>query len=97
MRKIVVDAGLQIVRERRCMFSLTSRVQVLLPKRRFVYNTSWITTFDDYLSNLPIWPKKYHAKNVIQKLRPHAVFFCTNKNSLRLHSEGPEYLQASCV
>ena len=81
MRKIVVDAGLRIVRERRCMFSLTSRVQVLLPKRQFAYNTPWITAFDDYISNLPIWPEKYHAKNVIQKLRPHAVFFVLQKQA----------------
>jgi SAM-dependent methyltransferase len=79
MRRIVVDAGLQIVRERRCMFSLTSRVQVLLPKRRFAYNTPWITTFDDYLSNLPIWSEQYHANNMIQKLRPHAVFLVLQK------------------
>jgi SAM-dependent methyltransferase len=81
MRKIAVDAGLQIVRERRCMFSLTSRVQVLLPKRRFAYNTPWITAFDDYISNLPIWSEKYHATNVIQKLRPHAVFFVLRKQA----------------
>lgn len=79
MRKIIVDAGLRIVRERRCMFSLTSRVELFLPKRKYAYNTPWITAFDDYVSNLPIWPQKYHASNVIEKLRPHAVFFVLQK------------------
>lgn len=81
MRKIIVDAGLQIVRERRCMFSLISRVQFLLPKRQFAYNTRWVTAFDDYISNLPIWSERYHANNVIQKLRPHAVFFVLQKQA----------------
>lgn len=79
MRKIVLDSGLQIVRERPCMFSLTSRFQYLLPKRQFVYNTEWITLLDDVISNLPIWSERYHARTVFQKLRPLAVFFVLHK------------------
>jgi len=80
LRKIVTDAGLQIVRERRCMFSLTSRLQLLLPKRSFVFNTKWITAADDYVSNLPWWSGRYHATNVFQKLRPWALFLVLRKN-----------------
>jgi SAM-dependent methyltransferase len=80
LRKIVVDAGLQIVRQRRCMFSLTSRFQFLLPKRQFVFNTNWITALDAYVSNLPFWSKSYHAANLVQKLKPWAVFLVLRKS-----------------
>jgi len=79
MRKFILESGLQIVRERQCMFSLTSRMQYLLTKRQFVYNTPWITALDEYICGLPIWSKRYHATNVLQKLRPHAVFFVLQK------------------
>jgi len=79
IRRIVADAGLQIVRERRCMFSLMSRLELLLPKRQFAFNKKWITTFDDYISNLPIWSESYHATNLVQKLRPSALFLVLRK------------------
>jgi len=81
MRKFILDAGLKIVRERKCMFSLTSRIQYFLPKRQFVYNTPWITALDDYVCSLPIWSRRYHATNLIQKLRPMAVFFVLQKGT----------------
>lgn len=80
IRRIVADAGLQIVRERRCMFSLTSRLELLLPKRQFAFNTKWITTLDDYLCSLPIWSKRYHATNPVHKLRPSALFLVLRKS-----------------
>ena len=79
LRKIVTDAGLQIVRQRWCMFSLTSRLQPLLPKRSYVFNTNWIVAVDDYVSNLPWWSERYHATNVFQKLRPWALFLVLRK------------------
>jgi SAM-dependent methyltransferase len=81
MRKIIADSGLQIVRERRCMFSLTSRIQHFLPRRQFVYNTRWITALDDYVCGFPVWSERYHARNVLEKLRPHAVFFVLQKRA----------------
>ena len=80
LRKIVGDAGLQIVRQRRCMFSLTSRFQLLLPKRMYVFNTKWVTLVDDYVSNLPWWSERYHAANLFQKLRPWALFLVLRKS-----------------
>jgi SAM-dependent methyltransferase len=79
IRRIVADAGLQIVYQGRCMFSLTARLQSLLPKKQSVYGTPWITAFDDYLCNLPIWSEQYHATNLIQRFRPWAVFLVLNK------------------
>jgi len=81
MRKIIAASGLQIVRERRCMFSLTSRIQHFLPRRQFVYNTRWITALDDYVCGFPVWSERYHATNVLEKLRPHAVFFVLQKRA----------------
>jgi hypothetical protein len=54
-------------------------MQYLLPKRQFVYNTLWIAALDDYICSLPIWSKRYHATNFLQKLRPLAVFFVLQK------------------
>jgi SAM-dependent methyltransferase len=81
MRRMVVDSGFNVIRARRCMFSLTSRFQYLLPKRKFVYNTSWITALDDYICSLPVWPDNYHATNVFQKLRPLAFFLVLQKRN----------------
>ena len=81
MRRIVSEAGLQIVHERRCMLSLTSRFELFLPKRQFVFNKNWITVVDDYLSNLPIWPQHYHATNFVQKLRPLALFLVLQRKA----------------
>lgn len=80
LRKIVTEAGLQTVRERWCMFSLTSSFQLLLPKRTRVFNTDWITAVDDYISNLPWWSERYHASNAFQKLRPWSLFLVLRKN-----------------
>ena len=79
MRKFIQESGLRVIRERRCMFSLTSRMQYLLPKRQFVYNTAWITALDDFVCSLPFWSRRYHATNVLQKFRPLAVFFVLQK------------------
>jgi len=79
MRKFILESGLRIIRERKCMFSLTARMQYLLPKRQFVYNTPWIAALDDYICSLPIWSRRYHASNALQKLRPLAVFFVLQK------------------
>jgi len=81
LRKIVIDAGLRIVRERRCMFALIPRFQFLLPRKDFVFNSDWITAVDDYVSNLPWWSRRYHATNAFQKLRPWAMFLVLQKEA----------------
>jgi len=81
LRRIVTDAGLEIVRERRCMFPLISRLQVFLPKRSYIFNTNWVTAVDDYVSNLPLWSERYHAENVFQKLRPWSTFLVLQKKA----------------
>jgi SAM-dependent methyltransferase len=79
MRQIVAGTGLQIVRERRCAFPLISRLERFRKKEDYVYNSRWMTAMDDYLSNLPFWPKQYHATNLVQRLRPWSVSLVLNK------------------
>jgi SAM-dependent methyltransferase len=79
IRRMVADAGLQIAHQRRCMFSLTARLQPVLPKNQAVYNTPWLTAFDDYICNVPIWSEQYHPNNFFQRFRPWAVFLVLHK------------------
>jgi hypothetical protein len=81
LHRILCDAGLCTVHERRCMFSLTARIQPLLGKRTALYNTEWITALDDFASNIPIWSAHYHASNILQRFRPWAVFSVLTKAS----------------
>lgn len=77
MREIIRTAGFDVVRERKCMFSLTSRLRFLV--RGAVYNNSAVVALDALLSRLPVWPDIYHARNAMQKLRPTAVYCVLRK------------------
>jgi SAM-dependent methyltransferase len=77
---IVVTAGLEIVHERCCMYSLTAALHRFLPKTRPVYNSGAIVKVDDWVSNLPVWSRQYYATNILQKLRPSSVFMVTRKS-----------------
>ncbi len=76
-RKLIADAGLKVVKETSCMFSLTTRLQPLLPKP--VWSVSWVVQFDAWLCRLPIWPSRYHAVQTWQKLRPTGVAYVLEK------------------
>jgi SAM-dependent methyltransferase len=78
-RRIVLDAGLRIVHERRCMHSLVARVGARISRRDAVFNSTWMTAIDDYLSNIPVWSQRYHPATVIEKCRPGCVFLVVNK------------------
>lgn len=77
MREFVELAGFEVVRERQCMFSLTSRLRYLTAGP--VYNNGAIVALDAALSALPIWPRIYHARNALDKLRPTSVYFVLEK------------------
>jgi SAM-dependent methyltransferase len=81
MRRIVRDVGLVPGRGRLCGHSLSFFVERLLPKGYAVYNSPWLVRIDDRLSNLPIWPRKYHATNAFQKLRAGSAFLVLQKSS----------------
>lgn len=80
MRCFVEQAGFKVVRERKCMFSLTSRLRHVVSGS--VFNNAAVVSLDALLSALPIWPKVYHARNAVQKLRPTAAYYVLQKPPL---------------
>ena len=80
LRDFVEQAGFKVVRERKCMFSLTSRLRHVVAGP--VFNNAVVVSLDALLSALPIWPKAYHARNALQKLRPTAVYYVLQKPPL---------------
>lgn len=80
MREFLEQAGFKVVRERKCMFSLTSRLRHVISGS--VFNNATVVALDALLSVLPIWPKVYHARNALQKLRPTAVYYVLQKPPL---------------
>jgi SAM-dependent methyltransferase len=77
LRDFVKASGFKVVRERKCMFSLTSRLKRVLKESAF--NNETVVAFDALVSALPIWPKVYHARNALEKLRPTAVYYVLEK------------------
>lgn len=77
LRDFVEQAGFKVVRERKCMFSLTSRLRHVVAGS--VFNNAVVVSLDALLSALPIWPKAYHARDALQKLRPTAVYYVLQK------------------
>jgi orotate phosphoribosyltransferase-like protein len=84
---MVRATGLDIVHARRCVFSVTSKIQGILTRRGGVYNCRWVVLLDDLVSNLSIWSKNYHAENLYQKFRPLCMFVVASKpaSSQSLH------------
>jgi SAM-dependent methyltransferase len=76
-REIIDGAGLCVVKETRCMFSLVSRLQRLM--RRPVWAVDWVVRMDAFLCSLPLWPSVYHARGTWHKLRPTAVAYVLEK------------------
>ncbi len=80
LRGYVKEAGFKVIREHKCLFSLTSRLKHVLPGS--VFNNAPVVALDALLSALPIWPRAYHARNALQKLRPTSVYYVLQKPSL---------------
>ena len=76
---IVRNAGLQIVHSRRCTFSITSRIQAMLTRHGGVYDRKWAVLLDDFVSNLPVWTKRYHPENLLQRFRPLSLYVVARK------------------
>ena len=72
-RGIIRDAGFDVVREARCMYSLTSRLSHFLARPVWTYEV--VTLLDELICRLPVWSRAYHAKSIWQKLRPTAVAY----------------------
>lgn len=80
LRDFVRQAGFKVVRERKCVFSLTSRLRHVVSGP--VFNNAVVVALDRLLCALPIWSDVYHADNALQKLRPTAVFYVLQKPPL---------------
>jgi len=76
---IIHSCRFEVIRERKCMFSLTSRLNYVM--RSPVYNSILCTAVDAFICNLPIWPTRYHARSTVQKLRPWCVFCVLRRNN----------------
>lgn len=77
LRGFLEQSGFRVASERKCMFSLTSRLRHAVPGP--VFNNAAIVSLDAALSALPIWPRVYHARNALQKLRPTSVYYVLQK------------------
>ncbi len=88
LREIVLASGFEIIRERKCMFPVTARLQYVM--RSPVYNNSLIVRLDDLICLFPGWSERYHPWHFLHKLRPAAVFFVVQKPKARLHGNGAE-------
>lgn len=75
--KLVRGAGLQIVKETPCMFSLTSRLDRFVP--RGVWASPLLTRLDRWICALPIWPSRYHATRLWHRFRPTALALVLRK------------------
>lgn len=72
-RNMIRSAGLNVVRETRCNFSLIPRLEPLLGKP--VWTVPWVVHLDAWLCRLPLWPGRYHATRMWHKLRPTGVAY----------------------
>ena len=78
-RALIGDAGLTVVQETRCMFSLTSRLQRF--SRRRIWTSRMLVAADALMCRLPVWSAAYHATHWVQKLRPTAVAYVLRRDA----------------
>ncbi len=76
-RKIILAAGFEVIKEQKCMFSLTSRLRYLL--KGPVYNSNVAIWLDKIICKLPLWSNAYNPISIIHKLRPASVFYVVKK------------------
>jgi len=72
-RRMILDAGFEIVREKRCAFSLMSRFKYLLGQP--AYNSRFVMKLDKLVCRLPIWSRRYHPRIFLHKLCPTMMVF----------------------
>lgn len=76
-QEIFRSTGLEVLRMRKCMFPLTSRLGFLT--RSAVFNSKALSRIDALLSRSVFWRTRYHATSVFHKIRPRAAFFVLRK------------------
>lgn len=76
-RKVISESGLEIVRERKCIFSDNDKLE---KSGIHPYNSNLFTRLDDIICNYVPWKYKYHPTNIFDKIRPSCVFYVLRKN-----------------
>ncbi|MBE7554810.1 MAG: methyltransferase domain-containing protein [Anaerolineales bacterium] len=76
-RQMIATIGFRVINEKKCMFSLTSRLRYFTNSE--VYNSKGCLAIDQVLCQLFAWNNQYHASNVLAKLRPTSVFYILTK------------------
>jgi SAM-dependent methyltransferase len=76
-RSILNGSGLRVVRETRCMFALTPRLERFIG--RPVWTVPWLVKADAWICSLPVWSRRYHAVWLWHKLRPTGVAYVLEK------------------
>ena len=76
-RRIIADAGFNIINERKCMFSLTRHLRYFI--KTSVCNSKGALLVDRWFCMLFGWNNVYHATNIFQKLRPTSIFYILQK------------------
>lgn len=82
LENIVKTSGLDIIRRSLCAFPLTPHLFRLI--RSDAYNSRVATWIDANLSMLFSWNVTYHARNVIQRLRPTSAFLVVRKTATHI-------------
>jgi len=77
MNEIIGSAGFAIVQQRKCMFSITSRLRYAMGGP--VYNSRFAVMIDNLLCSLNVWPDRYHPIRFYHKFRPTSVFWVLRK------------------
>ena len=76
-RLAVTGAGFQVARETRCLNAVTPRLGKGLPGG--AYNSEFLVTLDSALTRLISWNRTYHARTLLQRVRPWAVAYVLRK------------------
>jgi SAM-dependent methyltransferase len=72
-RKIISDSGFEVISEKKCVFSLTSRLQYFIKKP--VYNSKIGLLLDRFFCMLFYWNNRYHTTNLFLKLRATSISY----------------------
>lgn len=78
LRDMIENAGLDVVKETRCMFSLTPRL-TRVAGIAHPYNSPRVVALDELAARLFSWNQTYHATRLYQRFRPTDVSFVLAK------------------
>jgi SAM-dependent methyltransferase len=76
-RKMIGEAGLKVIKETRCVFSLIPRLEPVI--RRPIWTLPMVVRLDAWLCSLPIWSDEYHASKLWHRFRPTGVAYVLSK------------------